>query len=51
MIGNIQRNIIVRAVRIRKEQGENPEEVLAGYTRLTEEEKEEIMAEIMPGKE
>ena len=28
MISNIQRNIIIRALRIRKEQGENPEDIL-----------------------
>ena len=35
MISNIQRNIIIRALRIRKEQGENPEDILDKYMNLT----------------
>lgn len=42
MLSNIQRNIIIRAVRIRKETGEDPADILAGYTKLTGEEKDEI---------
>lgn len=43
MLSDIQRNILVRALRIRKEQGQNLEEILAGYTKLTEEEKVEVL--------
>lgn len=43
MLSNIQRNIIIRALRIRKGQGEEPAEILAGYTRLTEDEKAEVL--------
>lgn len=46
MLSNIQRNIIIRALRIRKAAGEAPEDVLAGYTRLTEDEKAEILAAV-----
>ena len=44
MLSNIQRNIIIRALRIRKGQGEDPAEILEGYKNLTEEEKAEILA-------
>lgn len=43
MLSNIQRNIIIRGLRIRKEQGQNLEDILVGYTKLTEEEKVEIL--------
>ena len=43
MLSNIQRNIIIRALRIRKGQGEDPAEILEGYKNLTEEEKAEIL--------
>lgn len=43
MLSSIQKNIIMRALRIRKEQGEDPRAVLAGYINLTEEEKAELM--------
>lgn len=46
MLSDIQKNIILRAVRIRERMGENPEEVLKGYTRLTDEEREDILKEI-----
>ena len=42
MIGHIQKAIIIRAMRIRKEAGENPEMILEGYRNLTEEERKEI---------
>lgn len=45
MLSDIQKNIILRAVRIRKGMGEDPEEVLKGYTRLTDEEREAILEE------
>lgn len=43
MLSNIQRNIIIRALRIRKGQGEEPADILEGYKNLTEEEKAEIL--------
>ena len=43
MLSNIQRNIIIRALRIRKGQGEEPADILGGYKNLTEEEKAEIL--------
>ncbi|ENY94309.1 hypothetical protein [Enterocloster clostridioformis] len=43
MLSNIQRNIIIRALRIRKNQGEEPAEVLEGYRNLTEDEKAEVL--------
>ena len=43
MLSNIQRNIIMRALRIRKGQGEEPADILEGYKNLTEEEKAEIL--------
>ena len=44
MLSNIQRNIIIRAMRIRKIQGEEPVDILEGYKNLTEEEKAEVLA-------
>lgn len=49
MIGNIQKSIIIRALGIRKADGEDPEEILAGYANLTEAEKEEILAVVNRG--
>lgn len=46
MLSNIQRTIIIRAIRIRKDAGEVPGEILAGYRNLTEEEKAGILEEI-----
>lgn len=43
MLSNIQRNIIIRALRIRKRKGEEPADILEGYKNLTEEEKAEIL--------
>ena len=43
MLSNIQRNIIIRALRIRKSQGEEPADILEGYKNLTEEEKAELL--------
>lgn len=51
MLPNIQRNIIIRAIRIRQDAGENPQDILAGYTKLTDAEKKEILAEAAPGEE
>ena len=44
MLSNIQRNIIIRALHIRKGQGEEPADVLEGYRNLTEDEKAEMLA-------
>lgn len=46
MISNIQKSIMIRALCIRKEAGEDPSEVLAGYKNLTEGEREEILKAI-----
>lgn len=43
MLSNIQRKIIIRALRIRKSQGEEPADILDGYRNLTEDEKAEIL--------
>ena len=43
MLSNIQRNIIIRALRIKRGQGEEPADILEGYKSLTEEEKAEIL--------
>lgn len=43
MLNTIQKKIIIRALRIRKNGGEDLQEVLSGYTNLTEEEKTEIL--------
>lgn len=49
MLSNIQRNIIIRALRIRKGQGEEPAEVLEVYRNLTEDEKAEVIAVLEEG--
>ena len=51
MISGIKKNIIIRALEIRKNQGEEPADILDGYTNLTETEKADILAMVMPGKE
>ena len=38
MLSNIQKNIIIRALRIRKQNGEDPVEAVKDYTRLTAQE-------------
>ena len=43
MISNIQKNIIIRALKLRKDNGEDPAAVLEGYKNLTVEEKAEIL--------
>ena len=43
MLSNIQRNIIIRALQIRKNQGEDPPAILEGYMHLTAEEKAELL--------
>ncbi|EHF00055.1 hypothetical protein [Enterocloster citroniae] len=49
MISNIQRNIIIRALRIRVSHGEKPEEILSGYTKLSDKEKTDILAAVKDG--
>lgn len=46
MLNNIERNIIIRALKKRRLEGENPAEILTRYTRLTDEEKAEILESI-----
>ena len=43
MLSNIQKNIIIKAARIRMERGEELEEILSSYPRLTAAEKAEIL--------
>lgn len=43
MLNVIAKNIIIKALEIRQEQGENPTEVLKNYKNLTAEEKAEIL--------
>lgn len=50
MISQITKNIIIRALKIRKGNGEAPEEILKGYKNLTEEEKGSILSAIEGGK-
>lgn len=44
MLSNIQKNIIIRAVRIRQEAGERLEEILNSYPKLEPEDREEIQS-------
>lgn len=46
MLSSIQRNIIIKAVKIRMDRGEDIHEVLESYSRLTDDEREEVMASI-----
>mgnify|MGYP001029404516 CR=1 FL=1 len=46
MLSNIQKNIIIKAARIRMDRGEKVEEILESYPRLTDADKAEILAEI-----
>lgn len=46
MLSNIQKSIIIKAAKIRMERGEELEKILESYSRITEEEKAEILAEI-----
>ena len=43
MLSNIQKNIILRAVEIRRGAGEDPEAILDSYSRLSYEERKEIL--------
>lgn len=46
MLSNIQKNIIIKAARIRMDRGEKVEKILESYPRLTDADKTEILAEI-----
>ena len=46
MLSKIQRNIIIRALRIRKQNGEDPAEAVKDYVKLTEKEQAEVLAEL-----
>ena len=46
MLSNIQKNIIIRALRIRQRNGENPEEAIKDYYRLSSEEQIEVLHEV-----
>ena len=47
MISGIKKNIIIRALEIRKNQGEEPADILDGYTNLTETEKADILLSLI----
>lgn len=44
MLSNIQKNVIIRALRIRKQSGEDPAEAVKDYASLTAEEQAEVLA-------
>ena len=44
MLSEIQKEIIIKAVKIRVERGEESEKVLKSYSRLTDEERAEILS-------
>lgn len=46
MLSTLAKNIIIRAMRIQKERGVDPAEILKGYKNLTEIEKAEILKEV-----
>lgn len=46
MLSVIAKNIIIKALRIRKEHGEDPKEILRTYKNLNGSEKEEILKTI-----
>lgn len=46
MLSTLAKNIIIRAMRIQKERGENPAEILKDYKNLSEKEKAEILKEV-----
>ena len=48
MLSNVQKNVIIRALQIRKERGEAPEKAILDYTRLTIEEIAEIILSLNP---
>ena len=46
MLSNIHMNIIIRALKIRQQNGENPEEAIKDYVRLSAKEISQILSEI-----
>ena len=46
MLNTIQKNIIIRALCIRKDAGEDPKNIIGNYHKLSSEEKMEILDEI-----
>lgn len=44
MLSNIQKNIILRAVEIRRKAGEDPEAILESYPKLTDEDRAELLS-------
>ena len=48
MLSKIQKNIIIRALRIRRQNGEDPAVAVKDYPRLTEEEQAEVLAAVEP---
>lgn len=46
MLSNIEKNIITYALRLRAAAGEDPKEILKTYTKLTDEEKYEILTAV-----
>ena len=46
MLNTIQKNIIIRALCIRKDAGEDPKKIIGNYHKLSSEEKMEILGEI-----
>lgn len=46
MLNNNAKNIIIKALQIRKDRGEDPMEVLKTYTNLSADEKVDILKEI-----
>lgn len=51
MLSRIQKNIILRAVKIRMAKGEALEDILQSYAKLTDAEREEIKTALEQGKE
>ena len=50
MLSNIQKNIIIRALRIRKQNGEDPAVAVKDYTKLTMAEQAEVLEEVEGGR-
>lgn len=46
MLSNVQKSIIIRALRIRMQNGEDPAEAVKDYNRLTAEEQAEVLRDV-----
>ncbi len=46
MISSITKNIIIRALKIRRDRGEDPGEAIRNYKNLTDEDKKEILEQL-----